>query len=206
MRNSPLMKKGGFEVFEGLLDDNGQRLLLSEAVQLSATAQLSDVPLSDKEEVRGGSPARRFLSAVGGRVQDAFYTAPWLIRFLHDVTGAALLPTGRYGSFTYYARPGDQLTVHRDVTFCDVAMITCLYESPRPVGGGGMLYLYPGRICERLSTIRATPEQGAVKLRLMSGQTIVMLGGMVPHAVSPVADKQVRIVSVLCYRPARELR
>jgi hypothetical protein len=204
--NSPLLRKGGFEVFAGLLDDNGQRLMLSEAVQLSGTAHLSDEVLSDNEEVRGGNPARRFLSAAGGKIQDAFYTAPWLIRFLRDITGVVLVPTGRYGSFTYYAHPGDHLTVHRDVELCDVAVITCLYESPGLAGTGGLLCLYPGRLCERLSTIRATPAQGAVKLRLMPRQTIVMLGGLVPHAVLPVADKQVRIVSVLCYRLARELR
>jgi hypothetical protein len=65
---------------------------------------------------------------------------------------------------------------------------------------GGMLRLYPDRLCERLSAIRANPERGAIKLRLMPRQTVVMFGGIVPHAILPVADGQVRIVSVLCYR------
>lgn len=200
IRHSPLMRKGGFDVFEGMLDDNARGRLLSEAVELSQVAQVSDVPLSDSEEVRGGSPARRFLSVVAGDVQRAFYHAEWLLNFLCKISGTYLVPSGQVGTYTYYARPGDHLAIHRDIEVCDVAVITCLYDGPEPVGYGGMLTLYPDRLSEPLSAIRATPETGGVRLRLMPGQTIVMFGGIVPHAVLPTTRGQVRIVSVLCYR------
>jgi hypothetical protein len=69
--NSPLVRKGGFDVFEGLLEPKTLDLMLSEATSVFATAQVSDVAVSDREETRGGNPARRFLSAPGGSVQDA---------------------------------------------------------------------------------------------------------------------------------------
>ncbi|HEY7492331.1 MAG TPA: hypothetical protein VIH59_14630, partial [Candidatus Tectomicrobia bacterium] len=196
----PLMKKGGFEVFAGLLDNNTLRLMLSEAVSLIATAQANEVPVSDAEDVRGGKPARRFLSALGGPVLDAFYKAAWLQRFLCQVIDAPLSPTGGCGTYTYYARPGDFLALHRDIATCDLAVIPCLYDRPDPDGQGGMLYLYPDRLFEPLWTIDQSAEQGVVRLRLTPGQTLVLFGGIVPHAVLPTAAGQVRIIAPLCYR------
>jgi hypothetical protein len=198
--NSPLMRKGGFDAFEGILSDNAHKLMLSEAVQLSVTAQVSDVPVSDDEEVRGGSPARRFLSAPGGEIQEAFCHADWLLGFLREVTGVPQLIGGGRGTYTYYARPGDYLALHRDVDTCDLAVITCLHDGPNLAGQGGVLCLYPTRLFEALSSIRESPGQGEVGLRLRPGQTLVMFGGIVPHALSPVVNGQMRIISVLCYR------
>jgi hypothetical protein len=107
-------------------------------------------------------------------------------------------PTGERGTYSYYVRQGDYLALHRDVEACDVAVITCVYESALNVGGG--LCVYPDRIHEPLSAIRAAPERGMVSVPLRPGQTVVMLGGIVPHHVLPMAQGQVRIVSVLCYR------
>jgi hypothetical protein len=39
-----------------------------------------------------------------------------------------------------------------------------------------------------------------LKLRLRVGQTITLCGGLVPHALLPVAEGQSRIVSVLCHQ------
>lgn len=199
---SNLLKNGGFGVFAGLLDAYTLPLMLEEAVSLYPEAYGSEVPVSDGEEVRGGNPARRFLSTPGGAVQDAFYSADWMLAFLREVTGTLVVPTGARGTYSYYARPGDYLALHRDVEMCDLAVITCLYEGAvsDDGGDGGRLCLYPTRIFEPLSTIRQTPERGAVKVRLMPGQTVVMFGGVVPHALLPVVEGQMRIVSVLCYR------
>lgn len=198
--NSRLMKKGGYEVFAGLVDSVTLPLMLGEAVALSNEAYDSSVPVSDGEEVRGGSPARRFLSSSGGDIQDAFYNADWMLSFLREVTGTPVVPTGARGTYSYYARPGDYLALHRDIETCDLAVITCLHENPDPEGEGGALGLYPTRIFEPLSAIRATPQQEVVTVRLQPGQTIVMFGGVVPHTLLPVVAGQVRIVSVLCYR------
>lgn len=200
IRNSPLLKKGGFDVFEGLLDDQSYQLMLAEAMQLAQIAQPSEVTKPDHEEVRGGAPPRRFLSVSGGAIQDAFYRAEWLLDFLRQIAGAPVVPTGLRGTYTYYARPGDYLALHRDIETCDMAVITCLHDNCQAGGEGGLLCLYPERLLEPLSAIRVNPIQGALKLRLKARQTLVMFGGIVPHAVLPVIGQQKRIVSVLCYR------
>lgn len=133
-------------------------------------------------------------------MQHALYHASWMTDFLRAVCGADAQPTGGLGTYSYYERQGDYLELHRDVVTCDVSVITCLHDVPEPTGSGGALCLYPDRTQEPISAIRATPDQGAHLIRLMPSQTLVMLGGVVPHALLPVTSSQLRIVSVLCYR------
>jgi hypothetical protein len=194
------MRVGGFEVFEGFMDRGGFALMLSEAVRLSKDAYVSDVPVSDEEEVRGGTPARHFRSVPGGRVQEAFYQSPWLIKFLSERCNVSLTPLGGQGTYSFYAETGDYLAIHRDIEACDLAVITCLYNGPRRDDYSGALCLYPTRLFEPLSTIRATPQEGALAIGLEPGQTIIMFGGIIPHTLLPVSSGQTRIVSVLCYR------
>ena len=201
LASSPLSRAGGFVVLDGLLDGRYLRAMLAEAERLSDVAQESDVPMSDDAE-RGGSPARRFLSTVGGEVQDAFYRAPWLLRALAHWVGTPIVPSGGRGTFTYYARPGDHLAIHRDVESCELAVVTCLYDAPGRAAEDGASCLYPSRVRESIASIRSEPTRGRLVRRLAPGQTMVMFGGIVPHAVLPVGEGQVRIVSVLCYMPA----
>jgi hypothetical protein len=206
IRDSPLMLCGGFAVYEGLVDDAIRNALLAEAVSISPRADECNVLLSDREQVRGGTPARRYRNGSGGALQEAFYKAPWLLDFLRGVTSPGIVPTGGRGTYSYYFRPGDYLAIHRDIVTCDVAVISCLSDVEEAPGDGGMLCLYPERLFEPLSVVRATPERGAFRLRLKPGQTIVMYGGIIPHALLPVASGQVRIVSVLCFEiPDRSL-
>jgi hypothetical protein len=200
IRQSLLMKEGGFQVFEGLIDARFRKELLTEALAQLPSGTACNVTVADSEEVRGGRPRRNFINASGGQLQQAFYHAPWLLDFLRGLTHSALIPTGPSGTYSYYARPGDFLDVHRDVVECDLAVISCLNEGPMDDGDGGRLSLYPERLFEPLSSIRATPQQGAVKVRLELGQTIVLYGGIIPHALLKVAEGQARVVSVLCYR------
>lgn len=200
IRNSRLMSKGGFEVFAGFLDQQGYDLMLAEAIKLSPGAYVSNVTVSDEEEVRGGAPARHFRSVPGGEVQEAFYYSPVLLAFLHELCNVRLTPLGGRGTYSFYARGGDYLDIHRDIESCDVAVITCLYNAPQRDAHGGALCLYPSRLCEPLSVVRATPDEGAVIVNLKPGQTIIMFGGIIPHTLLPVSAGQTRIVSVLCYR------
>lgn len=197
---SDLMKRGGFDVFEGMIDTTTRDGMLSEAVALLPEALDCEVQVSDDEEVRGGKPRRRFANGRGGPLQQAFNTAPWLLDFLRGITNPALIYTGEVGTYSYYLRPGDYLEIHRDIVTCDVAVITCLHDDSPVDQDGGRLCLYPERCMEPLSRIRATPEQGAAKIRLGIGQTIVMYGGIIPHALLPLAEGQRRIVSVLCFK------
>jgi len=196
---SDLMKRGGFDVFEGLIGPDTRAQMLSEALALLPHATGCEVNKSDDEEVRGGAPRRRFTSGRGGPLQQSFNTAPWLLAFLRSLTNPALIYTGEIGTYSYYLRAGDYLELHRDIVTCDVAVITCLYDSLMDEDNG-RLCLYPGRCLEPLSKIRATSQQGVEKVRLGIGQTIVMYGGIIPHALLPLAEGQTRIVSVLCFK------
>jgi hypothetical protein len=116
------------------------------------------------------------------------------------MVGHDLAPTGQVGSYSYYLRAGDHLALHRDVVGCDLAVITCLCDTGGGAGPGGTLLLYPGRNLETLGVIRATPEQGAIAVSLSPGHSLVLLGGIVPHSVSPVTEGQRRVVSLLCFQ------
>jgi hypothetical protein len=204
---SPLMQRGGFAVVEGLLSPRTLADLLAEAQRRRQAAQLSDVAAADGEEGRGGRPARRFWSTLGGEVQAAFYRAPGMAELLSAWADMPVGPTGSHGSYSYYDRAGAFLGIHRDIETCDLAVITCLCDrlegaaaATAATGEGGSLCLYPGRSQEPLSAIRRSPGEGTLGVRLKPGQTLVLLGGIVPHAVLPVAAEQARVVSVLCYR------
>lgn len=199
VRESPLMQAGGYAVFDGLLDAAAMQRLLKEAIHQTRYAEASVVATSDGEEVRGGSPARRFLSAAGSDVQDALYLGARMRDFLADVTGLSARPTSRRGTYTYYVRVGDHLALHRDIESCDLVVISCLHDASEGAERGE-LRVYPARTDEPLSAIRASPLDGAVPVRLAPGQTLVMFGGIVPHELTPVVAGQRRIVSVLCYR------
>ena len=192
------MRQGGFATYDGLLNDRLFLRLLNEALSRYEAAAETHVAGSDTEEWRGGNPARRFLSAAGGDVQTAFYQDPAVCDRLARLSGVMLRPSGGYGGFTYYSRPGDHLAIHRDSQRCDLAVITCLQET-HPEGTAGKLVVYPERIDDPPSALRATPDDGGVAQVLLPGQTILLFGGIVPHLIPPVAEQQVRIVSILCY-------
>lgn len=197
---SPLMRNGGFGIYRGLLDDDALAHLLDEAARHAARATESVVAASDRETYRGGNPARRLLTAGGGPRQTEFYQSSSVIRFLQRAAGLPVVPTGNAGTFSYYARPGDFLGLHRDILTCDLAVITCLYNSAPPEKSGGGICLFPDRMLEPLSTIRSNPAKGGRKLQLAVGETLLLLGGIIPHAILPVVPRQIRIVSILCYR------
>jgi hypothetical protein len=194
------MRAGGFGVFRGIVEDELSAALRAEAeiawLGASDATVLKDAP----DEARGGMPARRYLTAQGGPIQDAFYAAAWLRGILGELSGLALVPTGARGTYNYYVRPGDHLALHRDVRRCDLTVIVGLVSDDPCQTGGGRLRLYPDRVGEALSTIRATPERGAVELSLGVGETLVLLGGIVPHALVPTGAGQRRVVSILCFR------
>lgn len=200
VRKSPLFKQGGFAVYAGLLSAQWHQAMLIEAQTLMPYAKENKSTQPDPEEVRGGTPPRAFLSTTGGSVQHTFYHSPNLKAFLKQVTGLPVRVSGMQGTYSYYARRGDYLSLHRDIETCDLAVITCLKDSGQIQDSGGRLCLYPSRCYELLSQVRATPAQGLVQVHLKPNHTIVMYGGIIPHWVTPASHSQMRITSVLCYR------
>ena len=198
---SPLFRQGGYGVYDSLLSPTHMNALLKEAIRQLPSSTESSTRRSCAEEWRGGNPVRRFLSAPAGAVQDEFYLNRETEAFLETLLHCKPRPTGLRGTFTYYARPGDFIGIHRDVDACDLAVITCLSDSPPAdeKSNAGKMVFYPDRIDEPNSGLRRDPANGARLYRLLRGQTAILLGGVIPHAVLPVAPAQVRIVSVLCY-------
>lgn len=202
VRDSELMRAGACAILERFPAAGLCAQLLAEARAQLRSAVVSSVAACDAEEWRGGSPARRFVSAPGGSAQAHWYGAPETIRSLSELCNARVIPTGGAGTYTYYARAGDHIALHRDIRTCDLAAITCLLDRDPGGGTGGLVRCYPDRLYEPLSRVRASPERGAVDLRIPVGSTLVMLGGLVPHRVLPIAAGELRVVSILCFRIA----
>lgn len=196
---SPLFQQGGYTVLRKWLPPDFVSALIAEAREQKALATSVNISKSDSELVRGGSPARKFLNAPGGDVQLSLYENRSAMQAIASLAQLPIAPTGSGGTFSYYCRPGDYLTIHRDIVACDVAVITCL-EEEGIASSGGKLCVYPSRVHESLPQVRRNPTQGAVPLRLAPGETVVLFGGIVPHCTLPVAAGQHRVVSLLCYR------
>ena len=198
IRTSALFARGGFAVIRGLFREEDFRELVAEAVSARAKGRRNELALSEMPEERGGSPCRAFTSAPGRSVQWRLFSAPALLGWLRKVCDLWVQPTGG-GSFTYYENAGDFLALHRDIITCDLAVITCLKETA-PANPGGGLLLYPKHVMASLSSVRMAGRAAATPAPLRYGDTIVLLGGIVPHEVMPTEPQQERIVSVMCYR------
>jgi hypothetical protein len=137
---------------------------------------------------------------LGGPVLTEFISAPELLDTLYRLTGERWAPLNRasYG-YSYYRTAGQNKGLHRDNADCELTLVTCVDDQP---GEGGDLLLYPLRVCEPLSAIRATPDDGCVRLRLQPGETLLMFGHEIPHRVTPIGAGRTRITATIGYRRA----
>ncbi len=204
IQHSPLYQRDGYVLIKHLLEPANLAQLQRESLALNSQASENLMLETDHTgfEInfgRGGSPARKFLSAQGGAAQDAFYQSPALTIKLEKLCQTRIKPTGARGTYSYYARDGDFLALHRDILQCDLTLITCLFDHTKGAANslGGVLRLYPNHSLQPLSSIN--PHSSSTDLRLKVGQSIALLGGIVPHEVLPTSPGQIRIVSVLCF-------
>jgi hypothetical protein len=197
LADTPLARMGG-AALTSLLDDRSLESLRQEATTQAAFARPNKRETASDAAAAAGDPERWLDSAPAGPVLDAFYHAPAVLRLLDSLTGLRWTTTGERGSYSYYRVAGHHLGLHLDIETCDVAVITCIADDR--VRSGGVLELYPGRVGEPLAQVRRSLVRGAVAVRLEVGQSIVLLGGLVPHRLTPVAEHQTRIISPLCYR------
>jgi hypothetical protein len=204
IQRSPLYQRGGFVLLDHLLESSNLAQLQRESLALNSQAAENVMLETDRSgfEIhfgRGGSPARKFLSAQGGTVQDAFYQSLALSTMLETLCQTRIKPTGARGTYSFYARDGDFLALHRDILQCDLTLITCLFDHTKGAANnlGGVLRLYPNYNLQPLSSIN--PHSPSHDLRLKVGQSLALLGGIVPHEILPTIPGQIRIVSVLCF-------
>ena len=200
LQHSPLVAQGG-AVVTSLLDGPHLAALTRDAfaVHPRATEQRID-SAGDEIETRG-DPDRWLESAPGGPPLQDFYDSTAVHQLLAQLTGLTWTTAGGLGTFSYYRRRGHHLGLHRDLDICDLAVITCVYDDGDENGASGRLCLYPSRTSESLASIRKNPK-GGVAVRLRPGQSLILLGGLIPHRLLPMSNGHTRIVSPLCYQLA----
>ncbi len=198
---SPLHAAGGFIVVSAIFSQSEMAELRTEASNARATGNRQVFAEFVPCEERGGTPKRAFLSAPGSQTQWRLFSAPRLATTIKSITGLTVRPTGS-GSFTYYECEGDCLALHRDIETCDLAVITCIDENSTSSGGGRLL-AYPQFINKSLEAARLAGPAAATPVWLRTGNTILLLGGMVPHEVAPTKAGEERIVSVMCFHVLR---
>lgn len=195
---SPIGRTAGVAVLDALPDQIGSALL-QEAMAIYPSADRQDVPDGDNAAGRGGTPARHLYTAGGGPVQDSLYTAPWLSEYLSSLCGVAITPAGTRGSFSYYIHDGDYLGLHLDIETCDVTLITTLRDDAGPNDSSGALLLHIEHLGSNLHAVRHAPQQGLCMVKAIPGQSVLLLGGLLPHETVPITPGGSRIISALCF-------
>jgi hypothetical protein len=195
---SRLFETNGYMVLSGLFDAETLQAMRVEADSARVQGHRGCVAESDGTEGRGGSPGRAFRSGAGGDIHFRLHGCQQMAKTLGGLCGATVSSTGG-GSYSYYEQPGDFLALHRDVLQCDIAVITSLTHKIAD-GSAGELVVYPRFLREPLSTVRRAGRTAGTSLPLDRGQTVILLGGIVPHEVVPTCAGQERIVVINCYR------
>ena len=194
---SRIFAHGGFLLFPDLLAPDVLNELEAEAGRARLEGVRTVWAAPDAAEDRGGNPDRAFTTAQGGEVQWGIFSAPTLVARLTAACGLELSPPGG-GSYSYYEEPGDFLGLHRDIVRCDLTVICCLRAVSAEPGAGGLL-VYSGHINAPLAGARAAGKTAAMPTPIGRGESIALLGGFVPHEVTPLLVGQERIVSIMCY-------
>jgi len=191
-------------VLSGLMHPQDVVALQRESANSWRSATRCDVQSDDGHAGRGGKPRRALHTAAGGEIHTAIYRQSWLAEFLGSTAGGVVQPTGPAGSYSYYTHPGDHLGLHLDIDECDLSLITCVTDSlrsrTRGRDGGGEIRIYHGYAGRSLRDVRRDVGWGSVDARLEPGQSLILLGGVLPHEVLPVRAGQARVVSLMCFK------
>jgi hypothetical protein len=195
--DSVLMQRGGCVLIDNLLQPHLLTALCAEANERQDEARHTVWPGSVQQvDWRGGDPARSYAGVTGGPTQTSIFASPDLSNYLSEICGMRVKIAG-VGSFSYY-EPGDFLALHRDIIACDITLLTCLRDTGSGTSDRRGLRLYPAYARAPLTQLRSEEAPAHIDVHLDRGQTAVLLGGIVPHEVLPMAAHQHRTVSVVC--------
>jgi len=200
LASGPLARAGGTVIVDGLPGVECAAALLAEAMLCYEHAELQRVSVGDGATGRGGTPPRELYTSGGGPVQDALYATSWLSTYLSQICGAPMAPTGGRGSYSYYVELGHSLGLHLDIDTCDVTLISVLRDDAPPEDPAGSLLVHAEHLGASLDAVRRDPKRGTAVAKARPGQSIVLLGGLVPHETIPLTGYGPRIISALCFR------
>lgn len=195
---SRIFVHGGFLLLPSLLPADDLNQLEGEANYARPAGRRNVLPVASGKEERGGNPDRAFTTAAGGPVQWGIFASPAMLARLAQVCGLELSPLGG-GSYSFYEQSGDFLGLHRDIVDCDLAVITCVRARGEEAAAGRLL-VYSNYMNAPLTSARSAGKAGATPVPMGRGESVALLGGFVPHEVTPMLPGQERIVSVMCYR------
>lgn len=193
----PIIANAGLLLLEGLISSDYFAALQQECMHSHAVAVEQQTSKQTSAGYREGSPARWLLTAEGGPVQTSLYHDPVLLQHLSAYCGRPVAPTGQTGSYSYYDAPGHFLGLHRDITGCDTALITCLYRDKWATESGS-LRVYYKKFGSKLDEVDQQ-SSNCWDIDMQTGQSILLLGGWIPHEVLPSAAGHKRYISVLCF-------
>jgi hypothetical protein len=108
-------------------------------------------------------------------------------------------PTGTRGSYSYYVHAGDHLGLHLDIETCDVTLISVLRDDAGPDRPSGGLLVHAAHLGRDLHEVRREPGRGLGLVKAGPGQSVVLLGGLLPHETVPVDEGGTRVISALCF-------
>lgn len=195
----PIGRSGAVAIVDDLIDRATLTALAREAL---AAGRVAERQSGRTERIDGGRSdiaGRALASGPGGPVQDALYRSPELLAALSDLCGARVRPTGGRGSYSFYTRPGDHLDLHVDVERCDVTLLTVLQDSTPSDDPGGALATWSDHLGASLDTVRASGAEPTATTKIPQGSSVVLLGGLLPHAVLPLGPSGTRVVAPLCF-------
>ncbi len=202
MSHAPLIEAGGICIFENFLSPSWFKALRQEGLDKRTDALEQKKDQQDLKEWRGGNPSRFLVNADGGDILNRIYADGGLGDRLSKIIGNPVRPTGNHGSYSYYDRPGHYLGLHRDIPNCDITYICCLDRSESKPSSGA-LRLYHKSFKSKLEDIdSSTPH---IDIDMRQGQSVLLLGGYIPHEVLPAAPGFSRTISVMCFKVEGDL-
>jgi hypothetical protein len=205
---STIYVDGGFLLLPNLFPPEDLNKLEAEAKRARPRGQRNVWSLPGGADERGGNPDRAFSTGPGAETQYNLLAAPDLVARLAQACGLELAITGG-GSYSYYEESGDFLGLHRDIVSCELTVVTCVRsDGAEPDAGmlgagmlgSGMLLVYSNHMNAPLARARGAGKAEATRVPISRGESVALLGGFVPHEVTPMLPSQERIVSVMCYR------
>lgn len=195
-KHAPLIAAGGALVLDELFAPAWFEALRQEGLSARQDATEQRKTECDDAEWRSGNPARFLATGKAGPVQSEIYANLGLAKKLSRLTGRHVRQTGDEGSYSFYDRPGHFLGLHRDINRCDVTLITCL-EKVDGVRPSGALRVYPTAARMGLNDVDA--GHLGQEIQMAEGQSVLLLGGCIPHEVLPAEVGYRRAISVLCF-------